>query len=766
MPPTTRDWTPAPRRRERRWLAPFCYLALFLGFLWFVLPFAAPVPEALCGEAATSPVLLDRDGTPIHHLTLPDFSRAAPLALDQIPRELVDATLAAEDRRFFTHGGIDFLATARAVRDLVRHHRAVSGASTITQQLVKISSPPAPRTIATKLREMLVARRLEMTWSKQRILAAYLDLLDYGNLRKGPAEAARFYFQKPLTDLSLAESALLAGLPQAPSRLDPLRHPTRARARRDVVLDRLAGRFHYDESRIARACAEDFQLRPLHEATHAPWLTAALLSAPGDSIRTSISLPLQQDAEQIVREELAPLADRNLHHAAVVVVNNPTGEILALVSSGDWHDPNGGQMNGALVPRSPGSTLKPFTYLLAFEHLDLFPGAIIADIPTRFRTIDGLDAPENYDHTWHGPITIRRALACSINVAAMRQLNALGGPKPLHELLTSLGFDTIGPSAAPYGLGLTLGNAPVRLADLAGAYATLARGGVPLPLTLLADPDLAPPSPPLFSRESAFLIADILSDPAARAPAFGPAPTLRLPFPCAVKTGTSSDYRDNWCVGFTNDLTVAVWAGNFDHSPMKHISGIDGAGPIFRRVMLRAHQDIPPTWFEPPSTLVHVTIDPRTGKRVPDHPAVQPTEQANDWCPADRLPLPVADTDYDHDGRVMLDIAFREWFDSAASADRRRFVIADSLPSSQPLRVLAPHNGATYYLDPELPSGGKHLRLATTLPGTAVWTSPTLQIEPTVPEPTVILTPGTHTLTATDPRSHESQVLTIHVESL
>jgi len=764
---------------------------------WFALPFALPLPESLSEDVPASPVIVDRHGTPIHRLTFPDFSRGRPVALADIPREFIDCTLAAEDRRFYRHGGVDLLSTGRAGFDWLRRGHAVSGASTVTQQLVKISSPPAPRNLTTKFREALLARRLEMTRSKDWILAAYLNRLDYGRLRRGPAEAARHFFQKPLGDLSLGECALLAGLPQAPSRLDPIRHPDRALARRSVVLDRLARHFPYEDPRIERARAEPLRLRPLGAAAvHAPWLPASLCRlATADGamdapvIRTTLDLPIQRDAEAIVREELARLAGTNARHAAVVVLDNATGDILALVNSGNWDDPLGGQLNGALLPRSPGSTLKPFTYLLAFERGGAFPGSIIADVPTRFRTGGGLDAPENYDHTYRGPVTIRVALASSLNVAAMRQLNRLGGPMPLFDLLTRLGIGTLGTDPAPYGLGLTIGNAPVRLLDLVNAYATLARCGRLLPARIIlpqsepADdpqmhrashrstqdhrlPAFSPSaSAPLFSRTSAFLVADILSDPEARATAFGPAASIRLPFRCAVKTGTSSDFHDNWCFGFTPEITVGVWVGNFEFNPMTGVSGITGAGPVFRRVMARAHRDRPATWFEPPADLARIEIDPRVGKRTDDSlpPSVP---RVAEWCPRDRFPLVAAASDYDDQGRVRLDPTYREWFESAPLADRSRFTLDPARPTPRPLRILAPGPDATYFLDPELPTGGRRLRLATNFPGLAEWSSPTLEIEPTRPEPTALLVPGDHTLVATDPRTGQRHEITIHVESL
>ena len=731
-----------------------------LGLLgWFVLPFAVSLPAGLKETPEASPVLLDRHGTPILHLTLPDSTRSRPVAAEEIPADLVACTLAAEDKRFYGHGGIDPLATLRAGRDCIAKRRIVSGASTITQQLIKITSPPAARSPFTKIREALAARRLEMTWSKRQILTAYLNHLDYGNLRIGAAEAARFYFQKPLADLSLGECALLAGLPQSPSRLNPIRHPQRAIIRRNTVLKRLAAAENPPGARIAAALAEPLNLRPLRESTPAPWL-AQPSQISNSQIQTTLDLPLQRDLEAIVREETTRLRDANLRHAAVVAIHNPTGEILALVSSADWNDPRGGQLNGALVPRSPGSTLKPFTYLLAMERNHRLPSSILADIPTPFRTQQGLDLPENYDRTYRGPVTLRTALACSLNVPALRELNALGGPKPLHELLERLGISTLGTDSTIHGLGLTLGNAPVRLLELTNAYATLARQGRHLPPILF--PSKLDVGRSMFDVRHAWLIADILSDSTARAPSFQPGGPLDLPFRCAVKTGTSSDFRDNWCIGFTPEFTVGVWAGNFEQQPMKGLSGIAGAGPVFNRAMLRLHRNRPPGWFKQPAGIVDITIDPRNGKLA----AADSKLAVRDFAPADQLPPAATPADYDSDGKALLDPTYAEWFASRHNVRSNDLAMNSGELTHEPLRIISPADNATFLLDPEIPSGSDKLRPVTNLPGTARWQSETLRIEPATPEPIIHLTAGTHIVTATDPNTGITHTLTLRVKSL
>ncbi|MEK7952889.1 penicillin-binding protein 1C [Luteolibacter soli] len=740
--------------RRKRLAIPAALVAAGL-FVWFVLPWCIPLPAGLT-EAPASPVLLDRNGKPLHHLVLPDFTRSEPVSLAEVPDDLIACTIAVEDRRFRDHGGVDLLATMRATKDAILHRRTVSGASTITQQLIKLSSPPAKRNLSTKLREALLARHLEMTWSKDQILVAYLNRLPYGNHRTGPAEAARFYFQKPLADLSLAESALLAGLPQAPSRLNPVKHPARALARREVVLARLAK--NYDASRISSARGESLALRPLPEAEVAPWLSSFANDLPITQMLTTIDADIQGDLESIVSEELAKLADSHIKHAAVVVLDNRTREILALVSSGNWRDPNGGQINGALTPRSPGSALKPFTWLLAFDKGGLHPASIVADIPTRFRTKEGLDVPENYDRTFRGPVSVREALACSLNVPAMRALNDIGGPRPLYDLLSELGIGTLGPDPAPYGLGLTLGNAPVRLLDLTNAYATLAESGRYHQTRLWKD-DGTEDSPAIShppSAASCFLIADILSDPIARAPSFGRGGPLELPFRCAAKTGTSSDFRDNWCLGFTRDFTVGVWAGNFDNSPMKGVSGVAGAGPIFHRAMLRLHRDHSPRWLERPEGLIEFGIDPLTGKRTAE-------QKQTALVPADRPPLFASPADRDSSGHVLLDSSYSEWFASPYNRRRDVFALASGIPAESPLRILAPRDGTTYVLDPELPNGGT-LHLATNLPGQADWSCDTLEVSSGGAEAIVKLKPGNHILIATDKRNGGKHDVTIKVE--
>ncbi len=742
-----------------------------LTITWQLLPYAFPIPDKLLAGPSPNPTLLDRSGQVLDDVPRLDYFRHKAASLDEIPADLVFATLAAEDKRFYSHGGADYKATARAVYQTIKFNRFISGASTITQQTVKITSPPADRNFRAKFREIQTARHLEANWDKDQILTAYLNNLDYGSHRQGSVEAAAHFFGKPIADLSLAECALLAGLPQAPSRLNPLRNPKGALKRRDWILSRLAIVFDYDQDRIAAALAEPLLLRGNDHITSAPHLAATFRADPnyraGGTVQTTLDGKLQRRLNTVVHEELVRLEEQNVQQAALVVLHNPTGELRAMIGSADYHHPSGGQVNGALAPRSAGSTLKPFTYLLAFERGGLFPGSIVGDIPTPFRTAEGLNAPKNYDHRHYGPVTVRHALSNSLNVAAMRTLNQNGGPAPLHKLLTELGFTTLTRTPAEYGLGLTIGNAEVTLAELTNGFATLARLGDHHPIRITQDPQT--PSPLITDNSSlitaapaAYLISHILSDNTARADAFGHRSALRLPFRCAVKTGTSSDFRDNWCIGYTAEFTVGVWVGNFDNTPMRGISGVSGAGPIFHQTMLALHENTEPTWMTQPDSLTQITIDPRTGHRFIRPPAPGTPHTAIELCNNDRFPLPVSPHDYNPDGLAILDTSYEEWFTSPDNLRRSDFILASETVVELTTHIITPAYGSTYLLDPELPTRGQRLKLLSNVTDDVTWECDTLTLE----NDTALLTPGTHVITLHHPTTSQTVKRRFTVESL
>ncbi len=712
-------------------------LAGMLG--WLALPWV-PLPTGLGDPSVTSPPteLMDRHGTLLRVLPGSDGRVARDLAEADVPRGIVLATLAAEDARFRSHPGFDLRATLRAAFQWVRHGRVVSGASTITQQLVKLAEP-RPRTLRTKLVEALLAARLEREWDKDRILRAYLARIDYGNRCAGLAEAARHYFGKPPADLDLAESAFLAAIPQAPSRLNPRIAHASAKARQEWILRRCLRLGWIDADEHARAAAEPIRLQPPGRVFRAPHFAGIVLASanPGTqpgAVATTLDLPLQDRCEGIVRGHLAGLRGSHALQAAVVAIDNATGDVLALVGSPDWFDVHGGQVNGALARRSPGSALKPFVYLIA-----LGDGAtaadIVPDVPSEFPTPTGLFRPSNYDRHCRGPVSMREALACSLNIPAVRVLAAHGGPGRLRSLLEAWGIPTLDKPASHYGLGLALGDGEVRLLELAGAYATLARLGERVPLRCVPGP--VPKPERVAPPEICWIIADILRDPAARAAGFGLETPLRTDFPLACKTGTSTGFRDNWAFGFTPEFTVGVWVGNFDGSPMDHVSGVAGAAPILHDVFVELHARFGTSWYARPDGVETARVGSLTGRRT--------AAGREEFFVRGRLPPGEDPLEHDAQGRVRLGTDYAEWF---AGADNRlggRAVLDDGAAGS--LRILNPVPGTVYFVDADLPARAQSLVLRAS--AACDWHCATMPLERHGGRTEARLAPGLHRLEAT-----------------
>jgi penicillin-binding protein 1C len=774
--------------KAARWLGLLLLLALPLG-AWLALR-CVPLPAGLFLPIPPAVELTDRHGRPLREVGGAADAVSQPASLTEIPQCLIDATLAAEDQRFWTHHGVDWRASLRATGQLLRHRRVVSGASTLTQQLLK-QVQPRSRTLFPKLLESLQALRLEQVWSKQQILTAYLNRIDYGNRRRGCAAAAAFYFDRRLPDLSPAEAAFLAGLPQAPTRLNPHRHFERARQRQQWILARMRAAGRLTEAEYVRAGAAPLRLRsPIADflaphfadlvlQTHAPRLAAH----GGGPLTTTLDLELQRQAEQVLRRQIDRLRPHQAHHGAVVILDVPTGDVRALVGSPDFFAVPAGQVNGAWARRSAGSTFKPFTYLIALEQ-GATPATIVADVPTEFPTPTGVFAPLNYDRRWLGPTRYRVALANSLNLPAVKVLEAIGGPGVLLERLQACGLTTLDQPAAFYGLGLTIGNAEARLLELANAYACLARLGLHRPYRLLvetpvsdtATPQASPepvvrasrlhsevlwspgmaaeakeasPGRRVFEAGPAWLVADILSDNAARARAFGLDSPLRFDFPVACKTGTSTAFRDNWAFGYTPEFVVAVWVGNFDGTPMQEVSGVSGAAPILQELMNHLHERFGTSWYPPPTPVVELTVHPLTGRQVdPARP-----DALRERFLANTLPPPEAAADYDVQGRVRLPAEYRDWFRNHGPSLAARAVLDDADVPPAEFRITQPVSGAVFVLDPDLPAAGRRLRLRAVAAGPVTWHSSTLTITAASGTPEVWLTEGRHEVVARDDRT-------------
>ena len=720
------------------------------------LRFAA-IPPALLRPPVQSVVLLDRNGTALREARVEErFSRE--LTIGDVPAHVTNAVLAAEDKRFYRHHGVDWIATGRALVNGITHGRITSGASTITQQLIKISEP-RPRTLRTKFIEAATALRLEQLWSKEQILCAYLNRVDYGNLNVGIAAAADYYFAKPLADLSDAEAALLAGLPRNPRRLNPHASFTAARVRQQTVLRRMHENGSLDAARLEVASAEPLRLRPPRRLFRAPHFTDLVLQQPiekhGAELRTTLDLPLNQQVERIVRERVGQLREHNVRNAAAVVIDNASGDVIALVGSEDYFAPGSGQVNGAWAKRSAGSTLKPFTYLLALER-GATPATMVADVRTSFPASDGFYRPENYNRRCYGPVRYRTALASSLNIPAVKVLLAAGGPGALHERLRTVGLTTLDRSPEVYGLGLTLGNCEARLLELTNAYASLARLGEYRPWRVLAD---SPSAARNYSRpELVWLIADMLSDNSARTLAFGINSALRYDYPVACKTGTSTDFRDNWTIGFTPEFSVGVWVGNFDGSPMHEVSGVTGAGPILRDIFNHLHAQKGTSWYPRRDTIVERTVHPVTGKLLADGDVRGVPEK----FAADNVAGAETPSDYGDGGKVKLSGEYAEWVASAENAFRDQVTLHGR---GSELRIASPLPGSTYLVDPDVPTS-RRIPLIATGGGKLAWRSDSLQCAVEQGADFAIAADGEHVITLVDTESGRSADVRISIRSL
>ncbi len=642
--------------------------AALLGALAVAAWVALPVPEALLRQPPTPTLrLLDRSGAPLRTTRSDEGSLRQWIPLGQMDPALLVAFVAAEDRRFYQHHGVDPRALGRALLADVRSLRVVSGASTIPMQLARLLTP-VPRTLPGKVAQALWALRLDAHLSKQTILEQYLNRVPLGQGAIGVEEAAELYFGGSARDLSTGQAALLAGLAGAPSRDNPLVSLKRAAARRAMVLARMRKAGSVSREDVEAALLEPPILPAAGRSFLAPHYTAALLNrlaaegrAPSGDLHTPLDLPLQEALEAEARHTVETMRQQGVKHAALVVLDNATGGILAWVGSPDFFEPRSGQVDMVISPRQPGSALKPFLYGLAFDR-GYTPASVLPDIATVYQTSTGPYAPRNYDRRFHGPVRAREALASSFNLPAVELANRLG-PAELLLTLQRAGFGSLDRDASHYGLGLALGNGNVTLLELANGYRAIAAGGMWRPVRWLSDDGQERDARRVMSAGSAALVLDILADPVARIPGFGPVTPLEFPFPAAAKTGTSRHFTDNWAVAVTGGFTVAVWVGNFDGRPMEGVSGVTGAGPLLHRATLLTAQRHPPGVLPTPEQLGARPVDVcrLSGMRAGAHcpvssewflPGTAPADTC-DWHTTGGLVLPARYADWAQQARVV-----------------------------------------------------------------------------------------------------------------
>jgi membrane peptidoglycan carboxypeptidase len=657
------------RRRILFILLPSSLILLsFVIWNWLIidLPSLDRLTEHL---AVPSTKILARDGRLLYEIADPAGNHHTTIPLNAIPPALRQATIATEDASFYSNPGVDVVGILRAVWINLMGREVLAGGSTITQQVARnmLLDPQerAQRTLTRKLRESVLAWRLAQAYSKDQVLELYLNQTYYGHLAYGVEAAAQTYFGKSARDLDLAEAALIAGLPQAPANYDPLLYPDAAKTRQAVVLNLMVkqGYITEDDARLAKKETLQFASAAFPiEAPHFVFYVWNLLEQKygpevlhsGLTVTTTLDLDLTRAAQQITIRQLKQIAEdtegpaHNATDAALVALDPRTGQILAMLGSPDYFDAEiSGAINLAVSPRQPGSAIKPITYAAAFspelcpltpsplsptlgggEGLGVrgcpwTPATMILDVRTAFVTKEGFSyVPENYDRAYHGPVSARAALAGSLNVPAVITLDHVGLPTML-GLAGRMGLTTLS-DADRFGLALTLGGGEVRLIDLTAAYAVFANGGARVePAAILQIRDAAGKvierwqpraGQSVLDERVASLITDILSDNNARGATFGFNSVLLIGRPAAVKTGTTTDYHDNWTMGYTPELVTGVWVGNANNSPMVNLTGVSGAGPIWHDFMRTALTGKPETPFTQPPGLVRAEVCVPSGR--------------------------------------------------------------------------------------------------------------------------------------------------------
>ena len=529
----------------------------------------SPFPLKRLERWPASPLVTDRNGREMLRVVGDDEQWRFVVPLERISPRLIQATIAVEDERFLLHGGVDPLAVLRAVGQDLTGLRVVSGASTLTMQICRMLDD-RPRTFAAKTIEAFRALQLESIYTKRRILETYLNIAPYGHNIRGAEAAARAYFGKSAEQLSLGEATLLAGLPQSPNRLRPDHAPEKARARRETVLRRMTELGMIDEQQRALASSEPVPstlCKAPKAAPHAAWLALQRRLGGG---RTTIDLSLQKEVERLIarhRTSLPPDCD-----AAVVVIDIPSGDILAMVGSADTNHPRHGQVNGCTARRSPGSALKPFVYAAAFEERRLSPESIVHDIPIERAGW----SPSNFDKTFVGDLPAADALRRSLNVPAILVAEGVGLPRCL-GVIEAAGVRLPTDTMARGGLAVVVGSIEVTLVDLTNAYATIGRGGIRRTPRLLMDDPVEQNS--AIDANVCAAIDDVLSSRARRPMGMADLPADRVPW-FAWKTGTSSGRRDAWAVGHNRRFAVGVWVGRFSGAGESGLVGAEAAEPI------------------------------------------------------------------------------------------------------------------------------------------------------------------------------------------
>ncbi|MBP9202984.1 MAG: transglycosylase domain-containing protein [Kofleriaceae bacterium] len=665
--------------------------------------------------AATSLVVVDADGGVLRQEATSAGLRERWVALEAIAPALIDATLASEDNDFFEHAGVDWSALARAGWLNLRERGVEFGGSTLTMQLVRLVAGTS-RTWTGKARQMLLAARLERQLGKRAILEQYLNRVYYGHGAWGAEQAAQVYFGKPARALSVGEAALLAVVPRGPRFYDPFLQPERVERRRRHILGLMQRHGYLDAS--TRSLAERTPLvlartRPAFRAPHFVDLVTERLPAAlrrGATVRTTLDPALQRHLEVALRGHLDRVGGRHITQAGLVVLRNHDGAILALVGSADYDDhAASGVWSAATARLRPGSTLKPFIYAAALERGDT-PATLASDV------ILAEDVGQFYskDVRSHGFARYREALAGSYNLSAVHTLQRVG-VGPALARMRAAGLGTLDRPDADYDWGLAIGHAEVRLLDLTAAFSLFGRGGRPITPRAIEQARAVDGTtwrepvverPPVFSEEVSYLLFDMLSDPDARKPMFGDRVPMNLPFPVALKTGTTKAYTDLWAIGVTREYTVGVWAGNFDGSPTHQVMSSEGATPLLRA----AYSAIAARFGDPtapprPAAIVGAEVCALSGQR----PGPHCRHHKHELFVAGHVPTATCDWHQVVCGQptVVYPPALAGWARHYRRTDTRvaaRCGDEAGADAGAPLTLVVPLEGARFQLEPHRPA--------------------------------------------------------------
>ena len=596
------------KRFRRLWV----YAAIAVGVLCLFNWVIFPLPKDRL-QRPSSTFVYCRDGQLLNCFTSSDRFWRKPVPLKRISPHLVRSVITCEDRWFYYHPGFNPVSLVSAAVENLKAGRFVRGGSTITMQIARMMESK-PRTIPNKIIEILRAVQLELTYSKNRLLEIYFNLAPYGGNIEGVGAAAYMYFDKAPGSLSVAEAALLTAVPSSPSQFRPDRHPEKCLDRRNLVLRYLWDEGIISQSDYDQAITEELPRQRVAASVTAPHFcqSMALVNADAPEIASTVDFKLQTTCERLAEGHRGELVQKGIYNLSLVVLDNHTGDLLAMVGSPDFSDvANHGQINGALAPRSPGSALKPFAYALGFERGIISPALRVEDLPANYAGY----IPVNYDNEYHGVVSVSEALIQSLNVPAVN-LTSRVGLKELYDLLRRGGITTLNRKYFEYGLPLVLGSGEVTLLELTNLYATLARGGDFLPIRLIKDDARLQPTR-LLTPEACYLVTELLTE--LKRPDLPASWEFTADIPkVAWKTGTSYGRKDAWAIGYNPDYTVGVWAGNFSAEGSIAIVGAEIAAPLMLDIFSQLCADGDKGWFRPPRGIAQREVCAVSGRVATD----------------------------------------------------------------------------------------------------------------------------------------------------